>query len=180
MKGVVFDVVRDVVCAEYSVTAWDRILLEADVDGVYTSLGTYPDEELSAIVASASRVTGLPADELLRWLGRLAFPRLAVHIPETIFTLDSWQDLLAGLDRIIHAEVTRVYPDAVVPGFVASAAGTGVVQLRYQSERGLCALADGLVVGAGEWFDSELVVRHVRCVHRGDSECLLEVTEQAG
>jgi hypothetical protein len=45
----------------------------------------------------------------------------------------------------------------------------------YTSRRQLCALAEGLIVGGGEWYGSELAVEHETCVHHGDAECTMLV-----
>ena len=44
MKGVLFNVVEDVVTEALSAEAWDDVVDDSGVDGAYTSLGTYPDE----------------------------------------------------------------------------------------------------------------------------------------
>lgn len=45
MKGVVFNVLEQVVSAEHGEDTWDRLLDEADLDGAYTSLGSYEDAD---------------------------------------------------------------------------------------------------------------------------------------
>jgi hypothetical protein len=174
MKGVLFDVVGDIVCSEYSVTTWDHILQSAGVDGAYTSLGNYPDEELFAIVAAASAATAMPPSDLLRWLGQRAFPLLVAHVPHVIDQIDSWQRMLTDVDAIVHVEVVRMYPDALVPAFSATLTDTGV-ELHYASRRGLCALAEGLILGVGEWYGTPLNVRQSECSHRGAPECIFHV-----
>ena len=45
-----FNVAEDVVDETISDAAWDEALRRGCLDGVYTSLGDYPDEDLAAIV----------------------------------------------------------------------------------------------------------------------------------
>ena len=56
MKGIIFNLVEDVVRSHYGDDMWDDIIDAAGVDGSYTSLGTYPDADLLAVVGAASRL----------------------------------------------------------------------------------------------------------------------------
>ena len=49
MKGVIFNAVEDAVERAFGADGWDDTLGRAKVDGSYTSLGNYDDEELAAI-----------------------------------------------------------------------------------------------------------------------------------
>ena len=49
MKGILFNVVEDVVTEAMSEDAWDDVVDAAGVDGSYTSLADYPDSDLAAI-----------------------------------------------------------------------------------------------------------------------------------
>lgn len=178
MKGVVFNIVEEVITEQLSVAAWDAVLQAADADGAYTALGTYHDDELLRIVAATGRITGMSDDDVLRFVGIHGFRGLADRVPEVMRGMRHWVDVLVDLDRIIHAEVRMLYPDAVVPGFVTTLQPDGVL-LRYTSNRDMCSLADGLAVGAGKWFGRELAVDHVTCTRRGDLDCTLLVREAA-
>jgi hypothetical protein len=81
MKGVVFNLLEQVVVREYGENVWDDLLDTAGLAGTYTSLGSYPDEEIMSLVAAAAAALKLPPDEVLRWFGRRAMPLLAGHYP---------------------------------------------------------------------------------------------------
>ncbi len=176
MKGVLFNVVEDVVTEAMSADAWDDVVEDSDVAGAYTSLGTYPDEELGRIVHSTAEAAGLSESETLRLTGRLGFKHLVRRAPHLIEGMEDWRVVIESLDEIIHPEVRKIYPDADVPRFDTMIDGAALI-VDYRSKRGLCALADGLIVGSGEWFDVDLAVEHTACVHRGDDGCTLRVVE---
>lgn len=176
MKGVLFNVVEDVVTEALSADAWDAVVDESGVGGAYTSLGTYPDAELGEIVCAAARAAKISETETLRLTGRLGFKHLVRRAPHLLDGIDDWKSVLRSLDEIIHPEVRKIYPDADVPGFSATDDGEVLVMV-YTSKRGLCALADGLVVGSGEWFGAALSVEHTTCVHNGDESCTMRVAE---
>ena len=54
MKGIVFNLLEDLVVRDHGEDAWDDLLEEAGSDGAYTSLGSYDDAELLALVGAAS------------------------------------------------------------------------------------------------------------------------------
>ena len=60
MKGVIFNAVEDAVERAFGADGWDDTLGRAKVDGSYTSLGNYDDEELAAIVGALPDETGGP------------------------------------------------------------------------------------------------------------------------
>ena len=178
MKGVIFNVVEEVVTHHLSLATWDHIVTAARVDGAYTSLGTYDDAELDRIVVAAARVLNLSTDEVLRFVGTHAFARLAERVPEVMATMPDWRRVLTDLDQVIHVEVKKLYPAVMVPTFSAETVGDEVV-LRYGSARRMCALAEGLAVGAGEWFGTALVVDQTECVRTGAPVCVMRVKEAA-
>ena len=81
MKGIIFNLVEEVVTDRYGEDTWDLLLDAAGLDGSYTSLGSYPDEELFRLVAAASAALGVPADDVVRQLGEGAIPLLVERFP---------------------------------------------------------------------------------------------------
>jgi hypothetical protein len=176
MKGILFNVVEDVVTEALSADAWDDVIDAAGVGGSYTSLASYPDTDLFAIVAAIAAATDLSPDDTYRLAGRLGFKHLARRNPHILQGTDGWQQLIMSLDDIIHPEVRKMYPDAEVPGFATTPVGDGL-RVTYTSRRKLCALAEGLILGGGGWYGHELEVEHESCVHRGDATCTMFVRE---
>ena len=176
MKGILFNVVEDVVTEAMSADAWDDVIDEAHVDGSYTSLASYPDTDLTAIVTAIASATGLSVGDTLKLAGRLGFKHLARRTPHVLDGIGGWQQLVGSLDDIIHPEVRKIYPDAEVPGFATTDIDGGL-RVVYTSRRQLCSLAEGLIVGGGEWYGHHLTVTHERCVHNGDPGCTMVVRE---
>ncbi len=177
MKGIIFNIVQEVVETAFGVDAWDDVVDHAGVDGAYTSLGSYPDAELVALVAAISERAGVPKSDVLVLTGRSGFGHLAARHGELLDGMATWRDVLHQLDGLIHPEVRKIYADAAVPEFDASDRG-GTVLLEYRSARNLCKLAEGLVLGLGDHYGARLVVDHLSCTARGDDVCHLEVAAQ--
>ena len=58
MKGIIFNVTEKAVTELLGEDAWDDLLDDAGLDGDYTALGTYADEDLLALVSAAATKTG--------------------------------------------------------------------------------------------------------------------------
>src|SRR5262245_6495155 len=114
MKGIVFNLLGDIVTEQYGADTWDLLLEQAHCDGSYTSLGNYPDEELLRIVAAAASAIGQPPQDVVRWFGRSALPVLATRYPQ-FFRHQDTRDFVLTLNTIIHPEVRKLYPGAQAP-----------------------------------------------------------------
>lgn len=178
MKGVLFNIVEDVVSDVLSPDAWDDALERSDASGAYTSLGNYEDAELVGIVGAVADIAALPVDETLRVAGRAGFSRLAEREAALLEGYSSWREVIMRLDDIIHPEVLKLYPGAELPKFTVVEHDVDVV-VDYESARGMCALADGLIVGCGEWYGATVEVVHESCTHRGDAMCRLRLIERS-
>jgi Haem-NO-binding len=176
MKGIIFNLLEDVVTNHYGADTWDNLLQAAQLDGVYTSLGHYPDEQLVALVGAASVALKLPPDVIVRWFGQEAIPLLAKKYPGFFQKYTATRPFILTLNGIIHPEVRKLYPGADVPDFDMDSSSPDVLVLGYHSKRKLCALAEGLISGAAIHFGEVATIHHPVCMHRGDASCRLELS----
>jgi len=175
MKGVVFNLLEQVVVREYGENVWDDLLDATGFPGTYTSLGSYPDEEMMALVGAASTALKLPPGEILRWFGRRAMPLLAQHYPVFFAPHTDTLSFVMSVNAIIHPEVRKLYAGAGCPHFHFEKAENGALLMGYNSARRLCALAHGFIEGAGDHYSQTMTVEHPLCMHRGDESCQLKI-----
>lgn len=175
MKGVIFNLVEEVVRSERGDDAWDDIVESAGVSGAYTSLGSYPDSDLVDLADSVAAHVGTDTGSVIRHVGHQGIEILAGRYPEFFAPHDDLRSFLLTLNEIIHPEVRRLYPGAHVPEFVYLVVSDDVLELTYTSERGRCDLAEGLIMGAGQHYGERVHVEQPRCQQRGDDSCLLRV-----
>lgn len=176
MKGIIFNLLEDVVTQEYGEAAWDGLLDAAGVDGAYTAVGSYPDEEFVHILGRMPESFGTDEPELLRWFGSRSIPLLASRYPFFFDNHESTRSFLLTLNDIIHPEVRKLYPDAEVPVFDFDArdgADERRLVIGYRSRRRLCALAEGFVDGAATYYGETARIEHPVCMLRGDDRCEL-------
>ena len=176
MKGIIFNVYEQLVTRDRGEDAWDRLLDETGLEGAYTSLGSYPDGDLVKLIEAASKAWDLPADEVVRWLGREALPVFAKRYPEFFEPHETTLGFLLTLNGIIHPEVRKLYPGADVPMFDHSVLSQRFLTMGYKSERKLCMFGEGLIEGAAAHFGEEVSIEQPSCMNRGDSRCVLEIS----
>ncbi|MCB2385067.1 heme NO-binding domain-containing protein [Thalassolituus alkanivorans] len=175
MKGVVFDILRDMVEEQFGLAGWNALLDKAGADGLYISTQTYPDEELLKLVAAASEVTGKPADELVFSFGEFMVKEFYKCFPGFFDNASGLIDFLISVDRIVHVEVRKLYPDAALPSFTYEGGSSDEVTMNYRSPRKLCRLAEGLIAGSAEHFGEKYQLQHDPCMHRGADCCSLHI-----
>jgi len=176
MKGVVFNLLEEVVSRHYGPDTWDDLLDEAGVSGSYTSLGNYPDTEVEALVKAASDKLGTDRGAILRWFGQMAMPVMAERYPIFFAGHASARPFVLGINHIIHAEVRKLYTGAECPHFHLHETPDGAVGMEYRSSRRLCALAQGFVEGAATVYGETVQFEHVSCLERGDPRCAFKIT----
>jgi hypothetical protein len=173
MKGIIFNLAEEVVSSAHGAHTWDDLLDSAGVDGVYTSLGSYPDDDLHRIVAAGAGTFELPDAEVLRSIGEGAMPMLAERYPEFFTPHATTRAFVLTLNDIIHPEVRKLYPGADVPEFEFDESDPEVLVLTYRSARKLCPLAEGFLIGAATHFGERVELGHDRCLLDGDDRCVI-------
>jgi hypothetical protein len=175
MKGIVFNLLEEIVSTQHGEDAWDALVDAAGVDGIYTSLGSYDDDELGRLIAAASSALGMPVDDVVRWFGRETMPLFARRYAALFAPHTSSRSFVLGLNDVIHPEVRKLYPGADTPHFTFDASSPDVLLIEYHSRRRLCAFAEGLLLGAADHFGERLTLERPACRKRGDERCLLSV-----
>lgn len=174
MKGIVFNLLEEVVTREHGEAAWEAILDSAGVGGAYTSLGSYEDDEFMGLVAVAAESLGQDEVVVVRSFGREALPLLAERYPDFFSPHPSTEPFLMTLNRIIHPEVRKLYPGADVPNFEFGESN-GALTMSYRSRRQLCAFGEGLIEGAAAHYGETVEISQPQCMRRGDESCEFKI-----
>jgi hypothetical protein len=138
----------------------------------------YDDTALLAGVAAASRLTGLPADLLLREYGRyFIINGLTGHLCKYILSgVNSAYDLLLTM-RDVHSRLRRTADGLTPPLFnYEFSPETGTVVVIYDSPRQVCPVLWGAIEGAAERYGEQVSVVEHTCMKRGDRVCRFEAT----
>lgn len=179
MKGIVFNLYQSVFIDKYGEDAWDELLDAVDIEGVYSTLGTYADGEFLKLVTATSERVSLTVPEIVQWFGRESIPMMAVQFPELFSAHSALRSFLLTLNDVIHPEVRKLYPEADVPVFDYDVSSPEVLVMSYQSSRKLCDFAIGLIEGAGRHFSEAVTIDHPICMNRGDAACEFRIQSRA-
>lgn len=177
MKGIIFTTLGDLVEERYGFETWTHLLESTPLasHGIYTTGGTYSDEELFALVTRLSQEKDIPIQTLIEAFGMYMFPVLVKKYPIFVKPDMSLKTFLQSVDSIIHIEVLKLNPGARLPTIASEDLGDAGLVMNYRSPRKLCALAIGLIKGAALHFNTSVKVLQPQCMHEGAEFCRLEV-----
>lgn len=154
MKGVVFTEYLDFVAKAYGDDMVDDVIADCCLpnDGAYTSVGTYPHTEMQAPVAALAQRTGRHGSDVLAQFGRLLFQQFVNQYPTFFQNRPCLFDFVESVEGYIHVEVRKLYPDAEFPSFRTHGRNNSTLEIDYRSCRPLAPLAEGLILGASDYF----------------------------
>ena len=177
MKGVIFVKLSEFIESTFGEAFWDELLTQANLPshGAYTTVSTYDDNELFQLIALIESQKGVSAAEAQRAFGSWLFRHLIELAPEHKGTIISTFDFLEKVQNMVHVEVKKLHPDALLPQFTFLQTSPNHLALRYESERGLCFLCEGLIQGLAQFTQENIQVQQSQCIHVGDSDCIIEV-----
>jgi hypothetical protein len=175
MKGIIFNLLEEVVRKQYGDETWEALLDAAGADGAFTSLGNYPDAQMFTLVAAAAAALKTSPEQVTRWFGRESLPLLASRYPHFFAGHKSARTFLLTLNDVIHTEVRKIYPGSEVPEFDYDSSSPDVLLMGYRSPRKLCALAHGFTEAAAALYGEDLLFEQPQCMHRGDAKCVFKI-----
>lgn len=171
MKGVVFTEFLDYVGATAGSDVVDDIIDDCafEHDGAYTAVGTYPHQEMIALVGALSRRSETSVPDVLSGFGRHLCSRFATLYPGFFDSKRCLFDFLESVHDHIHVEVHKLYPDAELPAFKTHARSEHSLDLDYRSCKPLADLAEGLIKGASDHYGETIAVSQQRHVEGDDA-----------
>ncbi len=169
MKGVVFSELLNFVAEQFSPEMVDDIIDASDLpsEGAYTAVGTYDHQEVVQLVSALGRFSGLPVTDLVMSFGRHLFGVFVKNHPSCLAGEDSTFPFLVAVEKIIHVEVRKLYPDAELPTFQYECPDPNTMFMTYRSKRAFGDLAEGLIRGCIDHFGDSITLER-EDLHPGD------------
>jgi predicted hydrocarbon binding protein len=177
MKGIIFNLLEDFLRENLGEEQFEELIDGCDLKTKepFVGPGSYPDEDLLAIVDRAVEVMGITWTETLRAFGEFCVGRLARKYPSLFDRHHDAKSFLKTINGLHSVEVKKLYAGARPPEFVMEDPSPGRLVMRYMSERKLCALAEGLIEGVAEHYRSSIRCRQRQCVLEGGTWCEFEL-----
>lgn len=181
MHGVIFAQLKKFVETKHGGAAgWNSVRNEAGLGSrAYFSVQKYPDEEVVALVAAASKLTGKPAASLLEDFGAFLAPELLRMYRSMIPAEWTALDLIEHTETRMHKVVRMNDAEATPPHLRVRRVSPTSVIVDYQSQRRLCAVAKGIARGVGAHYNERLVVDERRCMQTGAPACEIVISRSA-
>ena len=180
MKGIVYTLLSELVEEQFGLETWDDLIDETnpESEGIYVATDTYPDSELVNYVRVLSTRLDAPAEKIIFAFGEFCLGKFHQMHPE-FFDGHDFKSFLKSVHGVIHVEVKKLHPEAILPEFTYEEPAENQLVMKYKSPRKLCPLAEGLITGAANHYGSEVTIAHTQCMHKGDDHCRLELDIEA-
>jgi hypothetical protein len=174
VKGILFTELISLVDQAFGADVTEDMIAACDLEsgGAYTSVGTYSHNEFITLLDALSKNTNLPTRDLCITFGKYLFGRFAQLYP-TMFT-DKLPlfDFLMEVDDRIHGEVRKLYPEADLPKLDARMVTPTTLQVVYSSSRSFGDAAEGLLLGAIDYFGEEVDLARTDLPKEGEGQCV--------
>ncbi|GAA6186180.1 heme NO-binding domain-containing protein [Aliiglaciecola sp. NS0011-25] len=179
VKGIVFVKFNEFIEELWGEEFWDTLLDEANLpsEGIYTTVGTYDDEELFTLVGLVVEKQNISAKDAQFAFGKWVFKELFNAAPAGAHDFKDVFEFLHAVQDFIHVEVKKLNPDALLPEFEFLSETPTTLSFHYQSPRKLCYFCEGIVHGLAEHTEQKIAVSQTECEHQGDQRCVLEVVK---
>lgn len=163
----------DLVVPSWDQETWNTICDRAELPATtFSNTTVYDDAVTYDLVAAASEVLDLDAEEILERFGRHWILYTGREGWGPLFEM-AGQDLrsfVEGLDAM-HARVQASMPDCRMPSFSVISSPDGSLEVGYRSEReGLGAMVSGLLAGLAEHFEEGWDIERTKTVDNEGSE----------
>ena len=173
MHGLIFVSLRDYLVAEHGAATEQGVMAS---EPFYFVSEAYPDEQFTALVDRASRLTGMPRQRLLHAFGVFTAEKTFARLYPSLFALfPTTRSFLLNVESSIHEVVRVAMPDALPPELDVSETHDGAVSITYTSPRRLCTLLRGLVEGTARHYREKAQIEELTCMDRGDDACRFKV-----
>lgn len=177
MLGLVFTTLGDMIEENYGVAKWNRYVREAEIpdNGAFTYGAIYPDTQMVRLIEVIESDLGVPRPELLRGYGRYMFGAIKNTYMDLITPYGTAKEFLQHVDSHIHTTVAQIHLHAATPLFEYIDTGENTLTMIYRSERKMCYVAEGMIQGVCDHYDTKVDIAHTTCLLEGDDCCTLEL-----
>ena len=159
MHGSIFVLLKRFIEREHDYSMWVKLKEQAGVESSpYEMSETYPTRELFAIVNTASRATGIPANTLLERFGEFLVPDLLLIYKKYVRPEWGTYEMLLNTEAAMHGAVRKTDGRAEPPVLQVTGKGPGQLVVDYHSRRRMAGVAVGIIRGiAAHYQESDRV-----------------------
>lgn len=178
MHGIIFLALEDFLQSRLGETAWSRAMAEADMEQQdFSPDRFYPDDGAADLFDSVSSLLNLPLPQTLEQLGKHMSPGLVSMGRSMGLIQEEWKtlDILEHLPKSILAAFQNDDVGLKPPDIRTYRLKYGEVAVAYVSERRLCHLLKGIILGIGAFFEEPIEYIEQVCMFQKAPLCRLTV-----
>ena len=183
MHGIIFLALEDFLESQRGEGAWSRAMRKANLEEQdFVSDRFYPDEDAANLFAASAIVLGVPLAHTLELLGIHMSPGLLTVGRAMGMIREEWRtlDILEHLPKTILAVFQLQYSADVAVAVSSPDIRTyrpkfGEVAVAYVSERKLCHLLKGIILGMGKVFGEPIRFQERVCLLEHAPLCRISV-----
>lgn len=181
MKGAIYIVLNDMIENQFGLEVWEELLAEVQPEskGIYTSTKDYHEKEIVDFIVAISKKLDISVEDVQRKYGQYLFSELNKKYPQFTQINAQFFPFLHSIHDIIHKEVEKLYTQPSLPEIICTTVDAHHLQMRYQSPRKMCHLAEGLILGAADFFEEKAEITQTQCMHEGFDHCILKIKTHA-
>lgn len=160
MKGIVFTEFFEMVEHAHGYEMVDQLIMDNELPsgGVYTTIGTYAHHEMVTLVMDLSKKTKTSVPKLLHTFGQHCFSTFEKGYPLFFDASANAFDFLESIEKYIHVEVKKLYPDAQLPRFSTKRIDEKTLEMIYYSDRSMADFALGLMEKTFEHYQEKATI----------------------
>ena len=160
MKGIIFTEFLELVEDKFGLGLLEEVLEMSEDEGIYTSVGSYDHKALVKLIINLSKKTDIDAATLQRVFGQSVFKNLLASLPDkaSLTHCNTTFQFIQHVERYIHVEVKKLYPDAEPPEFSFITTTEAELVFDYKSARCMSHVCLGLIEGCAEHHGESITV----------------------
>lgn len=175
MHGIIHRSLKQYVVDRTSEDGWETVRDAAGIESrLYLPVSQYPDEEVAAILATVSELTGHDEPAIQRDFGRYFAPQLLDTFDAHVHRDWDALDAVASLEKIYPQVIDKDGDVDSVDVSTRRSNGDTVV-VHYRSTRKLCPMLEGLIEGVGSEYGEKIQIRKETPTREGLRHCELTV-----
>lgn len=163
MYGMVNKAVKGLVVEKFGEEKWAEISTKAEAPDDFLSFQQYDDAVTYSLVAAASEVLALPAEQILHAFGDYWVKSIATKNYSDLMskTGTDFFGFVQNLDHM-HSRIKVTFPGYNPPSFRVKAVDDSHFILDYYSSReGLIPFVEGLLHGVADHFNTTIQITHI-------------------
>lgn len=160
MKGIIFSELLEMTEEVFGFEVLEKVVSSLPHRGIYVAGGYYPHAELIHILSVLAKEVASSPEKLMHDHGKRLFGILIGQSPHFADGQTNSLDLIASVDEVIHVEVKKLYPEAVLPRLEVVLRSAKQLKLDYTSPHQMEHFALGLMRGCAAHFGDELSITH--------------------